>query len=53
MSSQNVCLDQRMKGKEEFPYAGPGRETLAGWFSQTKREALHQSGVTNEELLCR
>jgi len=33
MSSQNMFLDQRMKGKESFPDTVPWRDTLACWFS--------------------
>ncbi|OQW91157.1 MAG: hypothetical protein BWK78_05365, partial [Thiotrichaceae bacterium IS1] len=31
MSSQNLFLDQRMKGKESFPYTVPWRKSLAQW----------------------
>jgi len=34
MSSQNLFLDQRMKGKESFPYAVPWRDSFAGWLSE-------------------
>ncbi|OQW91637.1 MAG: hypothetical protein BWK78_04045, partial [Thiotrichaceae bacterium IS1] len=45
MSSQNVFLDQRMKGKESFPYTVPWRDSFVRWAKVGLLSACALGGV--------